>query len=172
MPRRSSRGEEDSERNALLLFAYFHLFTLRTGLASEHVPHPANMREDGGSWANALEFWLAGNVLCKEAQTYIRNFLNVTQCRPMDPDEAGHNSEDVYSEEELGLSTDRLAVALQTSSGGSKDPKDDKKGHEETMASHENPFEECESTWHLVSGNELRQRIPEQCPYAAEADTI
>ena len=106
MPRRSTRCHEDEERNALLLFAYFHPFTLRQGLATEHVPHSAAMREDGGSWENALEQWFGGNVLCKEAPIYIRNFLNVTQCRPTDPEDAGHNSEDVFSDEDLTLSTD------------------------------------------------------------------
>ena len=113
------------ERNAQILFAYFHPFTLRSDIACEGNPLPENLRQNNETWCEKLEIWLQGNVQTQESARYIRNYMNVTQMRPgnVQEDETGSFAD--CSDEELQRDTQNIENMLRTRGGASKEAKED-----------------------------------------------
>ena len=98
--------------------AYFHPWTLRRADDDEHVRYAGRLRPTQDTWQDALATWLDGKILCREAMRYVSNFLCVHRVRPNNDDSEVGNSDDVISDEELQISSERLAEALATRIGG------------------------------------------------------
>ena len=113
----------------MLTMAYFHAWTLRRDDAAEHVPWAGHLRGTGETWEGALRRWFAGGVLCAETKRYIDNFLSTYRIRPQADGEAGENSDDVFSDEELQVSRAQLDTALETRVGGRQRSVRDSAGH-------------------------------------------
>jgi len=79
MPRQNAASVE---RNALLLMAYFHPFTLLENESDDNCPELHALLKGADSWDSAMRKWLQGNVVSAESQRFIQNFLGVTQMRP------------------------------------------------------------------------------------------
>ena len=109
----------NSERNARIMLAYFHPWTLEKNAEIPHVPHVAELLGGAGTWTEAFNAWLAGRILTQDAARTVTNFMCVSRLRPSDDhDETGGNSEDFMDDEELFLAPTDLAEALQTRIGG------------------------------------------------------
>ena len=113
---RHSHGQH--QRAATIVMAYFHPWTLREADDDEHVRYAGRLRPTQDTWQDALATWLDGNILCREAKRYVSNFLCVHRVRPDNDDAEVGNSDDVISDEELQISSDKLAEALATRIGG------------------------------------------------------
>ena len=123
---------DNNERNAQLVFAYFHPFTLRRNVACTANPLPSSCKADHASWYASLEAWLDGSVLTQESAKHIRNYLNVTQMRPQDAQEDEEQSHASFSDEELVRKDADLENMLHTTPGASKELSGDV--FEETLA--------------------------------------
>eukprot|EP00973_Karenia_brevis_P083864 11637158-Karenia_brevis.AAC.1 len=116
MPKKQDTHEE---RNAMLLMAYFHPYTLLEDPKVAHVPHVRDLKKVSGDWSQALRQWLDGQVLTQEARRYIHNFLVVSQMRPVQTAEADNHSEDIFSDEDLDVSSHDIEELLRTCVGAS-----------------------------------------------------
>ena len=121
---RAQEGNE--ERNAMLVMAYFHPWTLDASEATRDVPHARCLRPPEGLWVDAMRTWLNGNVLTRESARYINNFFSVTRTRQKstNPEDLDCNSDDMLSDEELVVSTGDLRNALTTAVGGRRKEED------------------------------------------------
>ena len=117
---RHAQGEHD--RAALIVLSYFHPWTLRANDADRHVQYAGVLRGPNESWQDALRTLLEGNIVCREAQRFVRKCLAVHRMRPRDEDEADCNRDDVVSDEELEVSRIALVDALATRIGGKEGP--------------------------------------------------
>ena len=149
MPKHSS---QDKERNAMLIHAYFHPFTLRSECASEHVPLIKHLRRPGTMWEEALEAWFDGRVLSSLSQRYIQNFLNVTQVRPDNPRTQGASDND-FSDEELKGKDCSLQDLLHTEVGGSKDDIEEEHDTESSLGKQKDAFTLCKRVWEVYKCN-------------------
>ena len=109
------------ERNARIVMTYFHPWTLNEDVGRQFpdVPHARALRRGSVLWAEGLESWWEGGLLCDESRQYVCNFLGVTRVRPSDrSNDVDENSDDLVSDEELVLGPGDLAAALETRIGG------------------------------------------------------
>lgn len=116
MPRYSG---DTAERNARIIMAYFHPWVLDHAVSRNGVPHVTQLHSGDSTWVETMNEWLEGKIMTQESARYIRNFLSVNRMRPRDRDqEAECRSDDLISDEELELSREELAEALETRIGG------------------------------------------------------
>ena len=118
MPDKRNR---DEERNARIVMAYVHSFTLQESVVDELIPHASRMRRGCESWTAAPTTWLNGEVLTHESQHYIQNVLCVAQMRPEFILDANKNDEDLFSDEELDMETVELDALLRTHVGSARE---------------------------------------------------
>ena len=112
-------GGNTAERNARILMSYFHPWVLDPAIATEGVPHVTGLHTGDKPWVESMNEWLEGNIMTEESARYIRNFLCVNRMRSRDKDDdADCRSDDLISDEELELSMEELAEALETRIGG------------------------------------------------------
>lgn len=111
-------GIGSAERNACIVLTYFHAWQLSKPEAMwNDVPFVGQLRKGHETWSAALSAWINGSVPSESTARYVHNFLCMTRARPRDNDDVG-NSDDMVSDEELFVSSDRLAEALHTAVGG------------------------------------------------------
>jgi hypothetical protein len=103
------------ERNAALVFTYFHPFTLDAAAATEEVPFLGNLCRAGMSWHGTMLHWFDGRVSCAETKRYIDNLFAVTRTRP--EEEADGNSDDEFSDDELIIGASNFGQILKTRMG-------------------------------------------------------
>ena len=108
----------DAERSAMLTMVYFRPWTLRTDYEEgRYVPYAGRLRPEDKSWQEEFDDWLCGGVLSEESVRYINNFMSVYRVRPRDVSDDVVSDED-FSDEELVLTEQDLARAMQTRIGG------------------------------------------------------
>ena len=95
---RGAAGAE--EKNARVLMAYHHPWTLVKAEHDEQVPHVDRLLQGCQSFAAALCEWQKRGVTCKESKHYVINYSNMSRARPSGRGEDS-NSEDLLSDEEL-----------------------------------------------------------------------
>ena len=148
----------EAERNARMVMIYFHPWTLATADADEQSPLLSELRGPHASWAEAQTAWFERGVLHREAQRYVRNYLNVARARPVAPGDAGEPGAEAEDGDEenpdqgaawadlpnLDLDPDDLTELLGTKVGGraEKEPDLTRKrklsGPGNTVGHHEN----------------------------------
>ena len=125
----------------------------------QHVMHPAHIFSSTKSWSKVLHEWLDGQVLTEESVQYIRNFLNVVQCRPQNSDEAVGNSDECISDEECNFVNSDLKTLLRTALGGQllKDANltDESltTGDTEDIGLQEQALQRCCDVWNVQKNN-------------------
>ena len=105
------RLQEDTERNALLVQAYFRPWTLHAKRPCDTVPHATKLRQASESWDASLRAWLR-KLPSQETKRHVGNFLSVYRVRPNE--EEGANSDNSDVDETLNLTSSSAARALQT----------------------------------------------------------
>jgi len=114
-PRHANASEGQTCRNACLVMAYFHPWTLSTmseDKNDEHVPHVSRLRPAGTSWEEAMQVWFQGRVSCPQVQRIVGNFLAVHRMRPADDESDAGNSEDMLDDADVDVDHANLAQAL------------------------------------------------------------
>ena len=116
MPKAHAGAEE---KNAMLVLAYFHPWTLIEEDHCEHVPFVGQLKQGSDSFLGARQEWQRRGVPCEEAARYIRNFLNMVRTRASGsggPHE--DNSDDLLSDVEVTVTKESLPDTLATKVGG------------------------------------------------------
>ena len=83
----------------MLIWTFFHPWTLRSQDADEYVPYAGNLRSPDASWDEVMSTCLDGHVISHEYARYVGNVLSVLRVRPRDDEEDARSDEEVNDEE-------------------------------------------------------------------------